>query len=110
MRKGKEEVRFIVISEKADSLHSLIADGTFRSTSMTRSKWVSLMQGSLYLQPNCNREGFNAPCAGNNVRIGIFGNNENDCSSCDSLMGFGLSTAKTCGDHRTATMGYIFVK
>ncbi|XP_068742458.1 uncharacterized protein [Montipora capricornis] len=110
MRKGKEEVRFIVISEKADSLHSLIADGTFRSTSVTRSKWVSLMLGSLSLQPNCNREGFNAPCAGHKVRIGILGNNEKDCSSCDSLMGFGLLSGKTCGEHGTATMGYIFVK
>lgn len=111
MRKGKEEVRFIVISEKADSLHSLIADGTFRSTSMTRSKWVSLMQGRLYLQPNCNLEGFNVH-RGNSrkVRIGILGNNENNCASCDSSMGFGLSTGKTCGDQKTATMGYIFVK
>ena len=44
------------------------------------------------LQRNCNKEGFNVKVFNHNhkLRIGIVGNNEHDCESCDSLIGFGI--------------------
>lgn len=99
MRKGKEEVRFIVISEKVDFLYLLIVDGIFCFIFMICSKWVFLMQGCFYLQFNCNLEGFNVYCGNScKVRIGILGNNENNCVSCDFFMGFGFLIGKICGD------------
>ena len=38
------------------------------------------------MQPNCNQEGFNSM---NKIRIGILGNNENDCGTPDSFLGVG---------------------
>ena len=113
MRKpGRKDIRFVVIPKKADSLHSLIADGNFRATSLGRQKWVGLMCGFDGLQPNCKKEGFNPFCTSHHrrVRISILGNNEADCGTCDSLQSFGLDVARSCGDQRTTTMGYILVK
>ncbi|XP_044167696.1 uncharacterized protein LOC122947268 [Acropora millepora] len=112
-RLGQQDIRFVVIPQKADSLHSLIGDGNYRPTSLGRDKWVGLMMGFQNLQPRCNREGFNPSCTSarhGRVRIGILGNNEADCTSCDSLLGFGLDIARSCGDQSTTTMGYILVK
>ena len=41
-------------------MYSLIADGKYRSTSLGRDKWKSLIGSNASLQDNCNREGFNA--------------------------------------------------
>ena len=77
------------------------------------------------LQPNCNKEGFNTICANTSkARIGILGNNENDCNSCDSRIGFGTGgphdDSNTCGndaiaggdngDQHIKAMGYILVQ
>ena len=76
------------------------------------------------LQENCNREGFNAVCTANtpsNARIGIINNEQTDCSSCDSRIGFGIGghpdDSNTCGneakynpdngDKNIKAMGYI---
>ena len=116
-RLGQQDIRFVVIPQKADSLHSLIEDGNYRPTSLGRDKWVGLMRGFQNLQANCKKEGFNPSCTSprRRVRIGILGNNEADCGTCDSLLGFGLDVARSCGDYRrtlhgTSTMGYILVK
>lgn len=72
------------------SLLSLIGEGNLRATRVGRDAWKALMvSGSL--QTSCNREGFNVTCgsADTRVRIGIVGNNENDCTSCDSRIGIG---------------------
>ena len=113
MRKpGTQNITFVVIPKKADSLHSLIADGNYRATSLGRDKWIGLMRGFDGLQPNCKKEGFNPSCTYFNVRvrIGILGNNEADCGTCDSVLGFGLDIARSCGSLATTTMGYILVK
>ena len=80
------------------------------------------------MQANCNTQGFNA--VGNNnfggakARIGIVGNQENDCNTCDSRIGFGTGGAhddsNTCGNEATHSpdngdkhikaMGYILVQ
>ena len=79
------------------------------------------------MQNNCNREGFNAVGingALSKARIGIINNDQNDCSSCDSRIGFGTGgspdNSNTCGNvaganadngkRNTKAMGYILVQ
>ena len=60
------------------------------------------------LQINYNREGFNAACERTDTiinvraRIGILGNGQNDCITCDSRIGFGMQGIpddnNTCGN------------
>ena len=113
--------KFIVLQKKASSLYSLIADGSYRRTSLGRGVWKSLIAGSS-LQRNCEREGFNsADAKGAKVRIGIIGNQENDCLTPDSYIGFG-SVFSSCrcgnyahihadnGNRKTSANGYIFVQ
>ena len=123
--------KWIRINHQASSLYNVIADGDFKNTSVGRGKWLSLMDGSR-LQENCNKEGFNIGIPGHEsahlkVRIGIIANNENDCESCDSCIGFGTSVRgcddeirkTTCGNiaicdqldnKNTPAFGYIFVQ
>lgn len=107
--KTGRKTNFVVISKEASSLHALIADGKYRSTSLGREKWKSLINPSGSLQPHCNKEGFNARCnkgddgqAFSKARIGVLGNNEDSCSSCDSRIGFGTAgipdDLNTCGN------------
>ena len=130
------DLKFVSISYPASSLYDLIADGKYRATSLGRQKWKSLINGSS-LQTNCNKEGFNVVANDINLkfartRIGLIGNNENNCVSSDSFIGFGGSDAatrgfcylknvtNTCGnsghcfpdngDKETKAMGYIFVR
>jgi len=106
--------KFAVINKTAESLYSLIADGKHRATSLGRNKWKTLIGSQAYLQDNCNSEGFNAPTYSGSLRksrIGILGNNENDCLSCDSLIGFGNFLGNTCGDGSVVkAFGYILVQ
>ena len=126
MRIGNRPVKFLVISKSGTSLYSLIADGQYRPTSLGRDKWKALIGSEASLQPNCNKQGFNA--VGSNefskARIGIIGNNQYHCRSCDSRIGFGTGgkhdDTNTCGNEATykpdngdkhiKTMGYILVK
>ena len=121
-------VKFLVINKNGTSLYSLIADGSRRPTSLGRDKWKTLIGPQASLQTNCNREGFNAIGDKNvysKARIGIIGNNENHCRSCNSRIGFGTGgyhdDTNTCGneaayathdngDKHIKTMGYILVK
>ena len=120
------QTRFLAISQRASSLYSLIADGRYRATSLGRGAWKSLVPNSS-LQLNCNREGFNAKSdmkSHSGARIGIASNNENECVSPDSRLGFGTrgypDDSISCGnaaisggdngDRRIKTMGYIFVQ
>ena len=132
MRINKQS-RFIVIKRTASSLHSLIADGKYRNTSLGRDTWKSLIGSEASMQFNCNREGFNAKSDKQHypgrdqakARIGILGNNENDCGQCDSRIGFGTGgvhdDSNTCGNEANIdpldnghkhikAMGYILVQ
>ncbi len=120
-------MRSIVINRHANSLYSLIADGRRRSTSLRHSTWKSLIGSRVSLQRNCNKQGFNV-VSGNPVqskaRIGIIANQENDCNTCDSRIGFGTGglhdDSNTCGNEATYSpdngnkhikaMGYILVQ
>ena len=125
-----QQLRFTVIDRKADSLYSLIADGQYRAISIGRETWKSLIGSNASLQLNCNKEGFNTADVNrfnayhSEARIGIIANQENDCRSCDSRIGFGtgghFEDGVVCGnvayvggdngDRRTPGMGYILVQ
>ena len=127
--KINNQINFIEISKSASSLYSLMADGQYRSTSLGRDKWKAVVGPDASLQLNCNMEGFNAECTmtgRSKARIGIVGNNENDCWSCNSRIGFGTGgdhdDSNTCGndanaiyggdngDQHIKAMGYILVQ
>ena len=127
------QTKFVVLFKQARSLYSLISDGLYRPTSLGRNKWKSLIGSDASLQPNCNQEGFNTKWSFSNpayalraARIGILGNEQNDCITCDSRIGFGTGggpdDTNTCGNEALAgsradngenhikAMGYIFVQ
>ena len=121
------QLRFIVINKQANSLHSLIADGIWRATSLGRNEWKKLIGAQGSLQLNCNKEGFNALGTASHhskARIGYIAIQENDCGSCDSRIGFGTGghpdNSNTCGnaaavspdngDRNIKAMGYILVQ
>ena len=108
-------------------------DGTFKGTTFGKEAWKSLIDGSS-LQKNCNEEGFNIQMNYavyawrwyTNIRIGLVANNQNNCDTCDSCIGFGTSVRgceddvrnTTCGnmafcnhlnEKSTAAFGYILV-
>jgi hypothetical protein len=89
--------RTAVLSQSGTSLRALFSGGK-RATSLGRAKWLSLF-ASPSLQPNCNDEGFNLyHWSGNyQIRLGIAGNEQNDCGSPDSFIGFG-ATVFACGE------------
>ena len=118
---------FIVINRQANSLFSLIADGKYRATSLGRNTWKSLVGPQASLQLNCSKEGFNAVADSlrhSKARIGIIANQENNCRTCDSRIGFGTGgftdDINTCGNQATHSpdngnkhikaMGYILVQ
>ena len=126
MKIGRQ-INFIVINKQADSLYSLIADGQYRATSLGRNTWKTLIGSEASLQLNCNREGFNARSNSmlfSKARIGFVSNQENECQSCDSRIGFGtggnFDDSNTCGNEATHSpdngdkhikaMGYILVQ
>ena len=123
MRIG-QQIKFLAINKHANSLYSLIADGKYRKTSLGRNRWKTLLGSLASLQPNCNKEGFNAVGGESRARIGIHGNGEDDCHTCDSRIAFGTAgwpgNSNTCGneaiyggdngDKHTKTMGYILVQ
>ncbi|XP_046863594.1 uncharacterized skeletal organic matrix protein 5-like [Xenia sp. Carnegie-2017] len=124
--KFKGETNFISFNFQAKSLYDIVADGKYRQTNVSRDKWMSLIKESV-LQRNCNKEGFNAKDEEKlfrRLRIGIIGNNENNCRKSNSFIGFGCTYKKwkqnaqinSCGNGRSfqglknkQSMGYIFV-
>ena len=120
--------KFITINKDANSLFSLIADGIYRPTSKGRNTWKELIGSQASLQQYCNKEGFNAEStdsSNSKARIGIVGNNEKHCDSCDSRIEFRTGghpgDRSTCGgneavtfpgngDVHIKTMGYILVQ
>ena len=85
------QVNSIVINKQANSLHSLIADGNYRSTSLGRDTWKKLIGQQASLQRYCNKEGFN--CRGQNnskARIGIISNEHKECLTLTQELGLVL--------------------
>ena len=132
--KIKNSVNFILIPYPAKSLYHIISDAKHCSTSVPRDTWKSLYVDSS-LQKNCGEQGFNVAPRGNafaGVRLGIIGNNENDCETADFFLGFGAieisrrgfcnirNKVNSCGnsaycgsdngDKEVQAMGYTFVR
>ena len=117
-----QELKSVVINHQARSLYSLIADDKYWATSLGRNTWKKLIGPRASLQPNCNKEGFNVLCTDSihsKARIGIVANEQNDCNTCDSRIGFGTGgysdDSNTCGnqphrDQHIKAMGYILVQ
>jgi hypothetical protein len=116
----------VTIAKSATSVRSLIAAGSFESTNVGRAGWLGLMSGSA-LQSGCEREGFNVTCGTTRARIGIVGDDDAACASCESRLGLGTdgtaggqSGANVCGnearnigaggDRSMRSVGYIFVR
>lgn len=125
--KVDQQINFIAVEQEASSLFSLIADGQHRATSLGRNTWKSLIGSEASLQRECNMEGFNVVSSddfSSKARIGIISNEQNDCSSCDSRIGFGIDgshlRSNRCGnvaqyspdngEKNIPVMGYIFVR
>ena len=121
------ETMFYLLDKEASSLFSLIQDGKYRPTNLGLDEWKKLIGSQASLQKNCKKEGFNVLSDNPNsskARIGIVGNNEDDCSTSDSRIGFGTGGypehTSTCGnvakhggdsgDELVEAMGYIFVQ
>ena len=122
-----QQFKSVVINHQARSLYSLIADGKYRATSLGRNPWKKLIGSRASLQRNCNKEGFNAigaSTAHSKARIGILGNEQNECRSPDSRIGFGTGghpddfsrcgndaiSGGDNGDKNIKAMGYIVVQ
>ena len=118
-----QQLRFIFINKTAKSLYSLIADGKYRATLLGRDTWKKVVGPQASLQQNCNREGFNAVSDRPRffrARIGIIANQQNDCFTCNSIIGFGTVGYLSCGnkaalqrdngDKHIQAMGYILVQ
>lgn len=86
----------IRIDHSATSLYDVFSPGALVTFSMGRSAWLDSVAGAS-LQDNCNLEGFNIANGYNKVRLGIVGNNENDCESHDSRIGIGAGGCADCG-------------
>ena len=120
---------WIRIPIKRSSLLDIFKDGTYKSTTLGRHKWKSLIANSS-LQIYCNGEGFNAKRSDGIIflRIGILNNQENNCATPDSMLGFGTIYQRLChgigdgiscgnmagcssdnGDKSSPAMGYILV-
>ena len=90
--------------------------------------WKTLIGSQASLQTGCNREGFNVASSRSyaKARIGILGNDQRDCATTDSKIGFGTGGAtddsNTCGNNaikgytsdngakNIKAMGYILVQ
>ena len=84
--------RWVHLPVSGTSLLSIFRPNRYISTNLGRNSWRSLVPDSS-MQKHCNREGINVSYGdGQNiiVRIGITGNNENDCLSQDSSIGAGI--------------------
>jgi hypothetical protein len=84
--------RYIVLNVVGTSLHDVMT-GPPVTTVAGRAEWRKLLADPL-LQTYCDAEGLNQDFTAvatysARIRIGIMGNNENDCGSPDSFIGFG---------------------
>ncbi|MFZ4578705.1 MAG: fibrinogen-like YCDxxxxGGGW domain-containing protein [Myxococcota bacterium] len=111
MRTGKPEdkagvvERWLTLPAVGTSLRDLFAADKPVPTQLGLVAWKSLMPKPS-LQANCHAEGLNASGGGTRVRIGILGNNEDDCATPDSWLGLG-GTPGICGNPGLPTSGNL---
>ena len=127
------EMNWISLSYTGSSFYHQIEVEYSKIATADKSKWMSLISGSR-LQDYCNQEGFSMEMKNEfhqvsylNVRVGFVANNQDNCLSCNTCIGFGISAYDchkyprniTCGnialcknfnDLGTDAFGYILVK
>ncbi len=125
MRVGAS-THWLVVPLAGSSLRARIAPGKHVATKVGRDAWKGLITGSS-LQKHCNQEGLNVGTQHARARIGIVGNNEKNCKTPDSRLGFGgagdscfadpknsCGNAATCGadkgSRNTKAFGWIMVR
>ena len=108
--KVKNVTKWIEVHHRAMSLYDVVANGMFKQTKAGKNTWKSLI-GHSYMQENCNKEGFNFnkvyKLAYVKVRIGLVGNNEYDCNTPNSCIGFGISARKFGGVVQSTSCGNL---
>jgi len=108
-----KQIRFLTIPLKGTkpnvlgkTLHAILSPGKLVATAVGYKQWKALIPGGS-LQSHCHVQGFNAFVNGaGRARIGIIGNNENDCNSPDSWLGLG-GYEKMCGNGPVKSAGNI---
>ena len=117
MLDDEDTLRWMNADVEADSLFAVLFSGSYIATRHTREEWFAMVPNPS-AQDHCNRSGFNNALR---VRIGMVFNQEEDCRSPDSWIGFGLTgdsaSVGNFADERwspearnTATFGYLFVR
>lgn len=81
----------------------LVFSSTGLATMLDRDAWRSLLE-SPGIQCNCGAQGFNVRTTPRQVRIGIVGNQENECNTPDSIAGVGAD-AFASGNNATGVYG-----
>lgn len=114
--------REVVVPLPGASLHALLGGKDATETSLGAPAWRTLVPKP-GLQPSCQLEGALAGAGGARVRLGVVGNNENDCKTSDSWIGVGGSPG-ICGgtglvagnvachgaSAKTGAFAYVFVR
>ena len=128
------EMKWMSLTYTASSLHHIINLGHLHYTLRSQKlQWLSLISGS-QLQDQCYNQGFSIEMKSKsksnsylNVRLGFVADNDYQCSSPNSCIGFGISTScngypqtdTTCGNVDTcgelnnlniSAFGYILVQ
>eukprot|EP00118_Oscarella_pearsei_P003202 m.13381 g.13381 ORF g.13381 m.13381 type:complete len:455 (+) comp24755_c0_seq3:79-1443(+) len=81
--------RTLTIAKVAPSFVSIFKSGKYQPIALNRHQWKTIIDWAS-LQKNCNKGGFNVQSPKHvRVRIGISSNQEGDCNSNDSWLGFG---------------------
>ena len=123
------KTRWLRLPVASSSLLNLFKSERYVATRAGRNAWKRMIQGSS-LQRHCNREGINVKRNDGQLfaRIGFIGNQENECNSPDSYIGFGTWRSSFCsslpviscgniatcspdnGDKSLPATGYILIK
>ncbi|MBA2661884.1 MAG: hypothetical protein H0U74_06285 [Bradymonadaceae bacterium] len=119
---------YLPIATEGASLQATFLTAAQTPFKVGRQAWMRTMPTG-QVQSFCNAEGFNVRTTsdGSRVRIGLLGNNEDNCSSPDSRIGIGAA-GSTCSlgnfsvgnnsgcntaaglDRNTAAFGYVWVR
>ncbi|MCO4762789.1 MAG: hypothetical protein KC502_14845 [Myxococcales bacterium] len=103
----KKVTRAVVLPAKGASLHAVIQSKKGLETDIGLPQWKQLLTDAS-LQRSCHAEGISAGQLSKiaRVRIGILGNNENDCVTSDSWLGMGANDL-ICGGKKAVFSGNV---
>ncbi len=91
------QTNWLVLSASGASLRALFMTDSYVASSLGRVAWLGLLEGSELQGGNCALEGINVHDTGGSmaavVRVGILGDENNQCDNPDSVVGFGTRAA-----------------